>query len=205
MSRPTTSRLVAAAALAVLPVCGAAAQGIDSAYTRIDESCTQRQLPDEPVFETACRGYGDWNVYVVAGDHGAAAAYGRDEQLVSEHMNPPMRGLFGGYNDVIEWRLRDGEAFATIHRYVHYNPPEMLEVSGGIEEPNTLVVTALFVDGAEPACLVAFVDASALSGANTIAREAADRMAPGWDCSRDPVMFDATNPDVGDWLNKGAN
>ena len=189
-----------AALLVVTAGSAAPAQGIDSAYTRIDETCTQRQLPDEPVFETACRGYGEWNVYIVASEHGASAAYGRDEREVSAFMNPPMRGLFGGFNDVIEWRLRDGQPFATIHRYVHYNPPETLEVTGGLEEPNTLIVTALDPDAARPACAVAYVDASALSGANQIARDAADRLVPGWDCAYTPVSFDASNPDVGAWL-----
>lgn len=189
-----------AALLAVAAGSAASAQIVDSVYTRIDEACTQRQLPDEPVFETACRGHGDWNVYIVASDHGASAAYGRDERMASDFMNPPMRGLFGGFNDVIEWRLRDGEAFATIHRYVHYNPPETLEVTGGLEEPNTLIVTALQPDGAHPACAVAYVDASRLPGANQIARDAADRLVPGWDCAYAPVTFDASNPDVGAWL-----
>jgi len=189
-----------AALLAIAAGSAASAQPVDSAYTRIDETCTQRQLPGEPVFETACRGHGDWNVYIVASDHGASAAYGRDERVVSDAMNPPMRGLFGGFNDVIEWRLRDGAAFATIHRYVHYNPPETLEVTGGLQEPNTLIVTALDPDGDQPACPVAYVDASALPGANAIAREVADRLAPGWDCAYGPVTFDANNPDVGAWL-----
>ena len=195
-----------AIALGVVALTGglAVAQTADSAYTRIDENCTQRQLPDEPVFETACRGYGDWNIYVVASDHGASAAYGRDERMVSEPVVPPSRGLFGGFNDVIEWRLHDGEPAATIHRYIHHNPPQMLEVSGGLEAPNTLIVTALFAEGAEPACPVAFVDASALADANVIARQAADRMVPGWDCRREPVTFDAGNPDVGAWLNSAA-
>ena len=196
-----TARAMTAAVLAAVAGSAAAsAQQIDSAYTRIDGNCIQRQLPDEPVFETACRGYGDWNVYLVASDHGASAAYGRDERTVSGPMNPPMRGLFGGFNDVIEWRLRNGEAFATIHRYIHYNPPETLEVTGGLEAPNTLIVTALYPDGDEPACPVAYVDASALPGANGIAREVADRLAPGWDCAYGPVAFDANNPDVGAWL-----
>lgn len=194
------ARLMTAAVLAAA-VCGvASAQRIDSAYTRIDENCTQRQLPDEPVFETACRGHDDWNVYIVASEHGASAAYGRDERMVSSPITPLMRGLFGGFNDVIEWRLRDGKAFATIHRYVHYNPPETLEVTGGLEEPNTLLVTALYPEGAEPACLVAHVDASALPHANRIARDVADRLVPQWDCDYEPVTFDASNPDVGAWL-----
>jgi hypothetical protein len=191
-----------AAGLAVLVPGAAGAQTIGSVYTRIDDRCTQRQLPGEPAYETACRGHGEWSVYIVAGEHGAAAAYGRRGEAMSDYAGPPMRGLFGGYNDVVEWRLEDGRAFATIHRYIHYNPPEMLEVSGGLEEPNTLIVTALRADGDRPACPVAHVDASALPQANAVARDVADRLARGWDCSLDPVTFDAALPDVEAYLSE---
>ena len=76
----------------------------------------------------------------------------------------------------------------------------MLEVSGGLEEPNTLIVTTLDPHGPETACAIAHVDASALRDANLVAREAADRLAPGWDCGHPPVLFDDSNPDVGAWL-----
>lgn len=189
-----------AAALAVSLAGGAAAQSIDSVYTHIDETCTERQLPDGPGVEIRCAGHEGWSLQIAAGEHGAAIAYVRAGGTMSDFIAPPMRGLFGGFNEVVEWRLRDGAAFATIHRYIHYNPPEMLEVSGGLEEPNTLIVTSLDPRGADTACAVAHVDASALRNANLVAREAADRLAPGWDCSQEPVLFDDTNPDVGAWL-----
>ncbi|MEP4163196.1 hypothetical protein [Maricaulis sp.] len=198
------TRIMIAAALPVLltvSLAGVAkAQSIDSTYTRIDETCTERQLPDEPGVEIRCAGHDGWSFRIAAGEHGAAIAYARAGGTMSDFIAPPMRGLFGGFNDVVEWRLRDGAAFATIHRYIHYNPPEMLEVSGGLEEPNTLIVTTLDPHGPETACAVAHVDASALRDANLIAREAADRLAPGWDCSQEPVLFDDSNPDVGTWL-----
>ncbi|MAC39554.1 MAG: hypothetical protein CMH93_08535 [Oceanicaulis sp.] len=200
MSRTILFAAALPVSLAVSLAGGAAARSIDSAYTHIDETCTERQLPDEPGVEIRCAGHDDWSFQIAAGEHGAAIAYARAGGTMSDFIAPPMRGLFGGFNEVVEWRLRDGEAFATIHRYIHYNPPEMLEVSGGLEQPNTLIVTTLDPRGADTACAVAHVDASALRNANLVAREAADRLAPGWDCSQEPVLFDDTNPDVGAWL-----
>lgn len=194
---------MAMASLLVAAGAAAKAQSHDSAYTRIDDTCTRHELTDGPGVETICRGHGDWTIHVAAGEHGAAVAYRRDGETMSGYASPPMRGLYGGFNDVIEWRLREGEAFATIHRYVHYNPPELLEVSGGIEEPHTLVVMALDPRDGDTACPVAFIDASALGDANQVARDAADLMAGDWPCKRAPVVFDASNSDVRAFLARG--
>ena len=173
---------------------------LGSQYTRIDEACVESQLPDEPVYEAVCPGIGGWLVHIVSGEHGSASAYARPGVARSDYINAPTRGLFGGYHDVIEWRLDGDGAFATIHRYVHYNTPDIVEIYGGIAEPNTLVVTALAAEAGDTVCPVAFVDASALAHANLLARDIADRLSRGWDCGAEPVLFDAAMPDVDTYL-----
>lgn len=169
---------------------------LTSQYTRIDEACVESQLPDEPVYEAVCPGHGGWRVHIVSGEHGSASAYARPGIDRSDYINAPTRGLFGGFHDVVEWRLDDGEAFATIHRYVHYNTPDVMEFYDGIEAPNTLIVTALAAEGGYTVCPVAFVDASVLPEANMIARAAADELARGWDCGNEPIRFNDAMPDV---------
>jgi hypothetical protein len=184
--------------LAALLAAGTLVQGGEavSVYTRIDEDCVQTQLPDEPVWLTLCPGQSaGWQVEIISGEHGQAIAYLHAAGTRSDYLNPPMRGLFGGYHDVMEWRLSGGAAFATIHRYVSYNPEDM--GAEGPREPNSLIVTALRPGADVPACIAAIVDASSLPDANRVAREAADRLAPRWLCGAEPVWLDADNPDVG--------
>ncbi|WP_323762316.1 hypothetical protein [Maricaulis sp.] len=169
---------------------------LGSQYTRIDEACVESQLPDEPVYEAVCPGLDGWLVHILSGEHGSASAYARPGMARSGYINAPMRGLYGGFHAVVEWRLDGGEAFATIHRYVHHNTPDVVEFYGGIEEPNTLIVTALAAEGGYAVCPVAFVDASALPDANLIARSVADDLARGWDCGNEPVRFNETMPDL---------
>ncbi|WP_291843365.1 hypothetical protein [Maricaulis sp.] len=174
--------------------------GLDSEYTRIDEGCTTRQLPDEPVYETACPGHGTWTLDILTGEHGAAVAYVGPDGVRSEFVNAPMRGLYGGFHPVLEWRLEHGEAFATIHRYVHENPPELLDTMGGVAQPNTLIVTALAAEGGFTACPVAYIDASALPDANQIARDVTDRLSRGWDCGNEVIRFGADMESVDAYL-----
>lgn len=195
---PTASLL----AVAMLGGGALAAQDarLDSAYTRIDDACSTTQLPDEPVYETVCPGHGEWTLHITSGEHGAAAAYIGPDGTRSETVYAPMRGLYGSFHTVLEWRLEGGEAFATIHRYVHYNPPELLDTMGGVEEPNTLIVTALAAEGGYTVCPVAYIDASTLPDANEIARDVADRLSRGWDCGNEVVRFDADLESVDAYL-----
>jgi hypothetical protein len=169
-----------------------------TSYTRTDGGCTSYQYEGEPVWEIGCPGFARWSVFISASDHGSASAYAVDGSERSDFMSPPSRGLFGGFGDVIEWRTDGGVAFATIHRYVHDTPTP--DGNSG-PEFHTLIVTALRPMEAEIACTVAYVDASALSGANEIAQAAADRLARGWSCGTDPVWFNTANPNVNRWAN----
>lgn len=186
------TKLMTAAALTALISGAAAAQDFESTYTRIDEGCTTVEHEDEPVWSTTCPGFGGWEALIITGEHGSAEGYRSPGGNASEYINPPMRGLFGHYGDVIEWRLDGGTPFATIHRY-HNDTPEMMDPDNA-GEWQTLVVTALQPGTPEVACHVAYIDASSLPNANEMARQAADLLASEWFCGIDsPLSFDANS------------
>lgn len=195
-----TASLLAVSLLGGNAVAGQEA-GLGSVYTRIDQDCSTTQLPDEPVYETVCPGHDGWSIHILSGEHGAAAAYISPDGTRSDTVYAPMRGLYGGFHTVLEWRLERGEAFATIHRYVHHNPPELLDTMYDVEEPITLIVTALAAEGGYTVCPVAHIDASALPDANTLARDVADRLSRGWDCGNEVVSFDADLESVDAYLS----
>jgi hypothetical protein len=169
----------------------AAAQGESSVYTNIDEACARRWLPDEPVMEIACAGAEGWSLYVLASDHGQATAYASPDGVRSDWTSPPTRSPFGDFHDVVEWRVRDGAPMATIHRYRHHTPADAMEPGSADQTVHTLVVTALDSSGEPSACPVAFVNASAITNANEVARFVADNAAPGWDCAREPMRIES--------------
>lgn len=185
-------RLIAAMLAAAGFAASAEGQEIESTYTRINEGCTTVEHEDEPVWSTTCPGFGGWEVLIITGEHGSAEGYRAPSGQASDYLNPPMRGLFGHYGDVIEWRLDDGTPFATIHRYYN-DTPEMMDPDNA-GEWQTLVVTALQPGTPEVACHVAYIDASSLRNANVIARQAADLLASEWFCGIDsPYSFDANS------------
>ena len=172
----------------------AVAQPVTTVYSRIDDQCIERGLPDAPVVEIICQAPGDWSLILHVSDHGASITYLDGQGHRSSPLSPPARALFGSFHTVVEWREQVGSVFASIHRYHHETPAEM---SGGPGEAwQTLMVTALRSGDSVPACVVAFIDASAIRDANQLARDVADRLAPGWDCALDPVWFDADLPSL---------
>lgn len=166
----------------------AAAQANDSAYVRTLDDCTRQEAKDEPVTYLTCTGYGEWMVYIIAGEHGIAVAYsdrGRQEQW--SH-SPPRAGVFQDLGEVSDWRLDDnGTAFATIQRSIFTG----FEAGEGGQY---LTVSALRPEGDPGACHVAYVEAAQQPDANQIARDAADYLAPGWQCGVDePIIFDLSS------------
>jgi hypothetical protein len=166
----------------------AQAQEASSLYTRV-EDCANYQYADEPVWETACRGIGDWSFFLASSEHGEGIAYAHDSSERTDFMTAPQRGMFGNFHDVVEWRGH-GEAIETsIHRYYSYAPTGENDADGKpeMDQFETLVVTALRPGEAVVACQVAFVDASAISGANEAAQLVADSLAGEFECGVTPV------------------
>jgi hypothetical protein len=170
-------RLIALTALIASPVI--AADDITSAYTDLNlDDCTIMQSDD---FGSvwACPGYKGYPLRIAEGDLRFFVSYGFDaaDEKAAEQTPPPFNYL----GNRIEWRLsnRSGawRPFATIVRYF------VDKGDTDNKEGQVLVVTRI-----EPGatCQVAYVDASANSDANELAREAADTIAPDFDCANDP-------------------
>ncbi|SEK91395.1 hypothetical protein [Halomonas daqiaonensis] len=165
---------VAGAAIAVL-ASPTAAQEVSSQYSTIEwnSECSvlDRSAADEPGAwaRLECAGYGTNKVLVADDDGRMSLDYG-----LMDTMGP--WESFAGFNqviDTVEWRLADGQAFATIHRWL---------VSGGGQERQVLVVSTVAASPDGQSCMVGFVDAGAAPEANTLAREVADRQARTFRC-----------------------
>lgn len=181
------ARFLCAALLVVLlsPPDAAHAVEFDSAYTRfqLEDDCTALPyLDDLSIFE--CEGYQGRKFYVQPHEHSESMGYGPSIDQPELIGNIPVN--FSVVNDVLEWRLKaDGNGgwipIATIMRYKGSEPDR----NGQMRPKEVLVVTKLGSAG-EPSCHVAHINASAIGGANILAREAADTLALGFNCNEAP-------------------
>jgi hypothetical protein len=156
---------------ALLLAAPAAAQ--ESAYTTLAfDACLTLDSPEpgEPgdwvVLE--CDGYGDYPVTVRDSDARMSVAYG----FAPDELPWTSFQSFNRVHDTIEWRLREGRPFATVHRWFVSN------LEGG--ERQVLVVSRVWQPDGAPGCRVGFVDAQANPDANVLARDVADRLAPAF-------------------------
>ena len=164
--------LPALAFVFVSPFSQAAAETIQSAYTSLKlEGCENITPPEAAehggVFQ--CAGLDGMDVRVAEGDLRMFVSYGPNAatQTAAAQTLP----AFNTTGETLEWRLANGEPFATIVRF-HWD-------SDGAKG-STLVVTTL---GESDACHVAYVMAT--GNANALARAVADGQARGFDCARD--------------------
>ncbi|HUV32433.1 MAG TPA: hypothetical protein VMW31_02580, partial [Devosiaceae bacterium] len=127
----------------------------------------------------ACAGYKGYPVWIAEGDLRFFVSYGfyAPEQPAAGQTPGPFNTL----GPRIEWRMTDEDGnwrpIATIVRYLTEPPDYRGEM---------LVVTRL---GPEGVCQVAWIDARANPDANELAREAADTLAPDFDCAQQPVIW----------------
>ena len=170
------------------PVAGAA--GLDSTYTKIQlQNCQQVETAaEEGTFGGAwtCPGYQGQTVYVAEGDLRMFVSFGpfaAEEPAASQTLPN-----FNTVNETLEWRLRDGEAFATILRWFP-------SLDDGVSTGSVLIVTQLRPGGGT--CQIAMVDAQANRNANVMARQAADTLAGQFDCSQPPRILG--NPGILQW------
>ena len=174
----------------LLPVwlmAGAAlAQPVESAYTSLDLEADCRWEADDGEVSmggsAVCSGYGEYPVHVGEGDLRMFAAFGPAAEPF-RYWQSFMQ--FNHVNEVVEWRLRDGEPFAAILRYfVDNQTPDT-----GIPEGQMLVISTVAGAGGE-SCVVGYVDARANPEANTLARQVADTVVPGFVCGEhEPRYF----------------
>lgn len=180
------SILALLAALVALPVHAA-----ESVYSTLDfeSGCRVVDAPptDDPHQGWAklmCLGIDDYPVFVSDSDARMSLAYGfapADRPWTSFQS-------FNYVHQTIEWRFPTAAAgarpMATIHRWF------IDAQSGGRRQ--VLVVSRVWQPDGNPGCVVGYVDANANRNANVLAREIADRLAPGFKCGKDTPRYHGT-------------
>jgi hypothetical protein len=172
---------LALATLAALVLSPAAADEVISAYTDINLDECIVMSSDDFGSVWACAGYKGYPVRVAEGDLRFYLSYGfgAADEKAAEQTPPPFNYLGGK----IEWRLSDRTGgfrpFATIVRY-------FVDKGDTSDKEGQVLVVTRIEEGAT--CHVAYIDATANSDANEMAREAADEIAPGFDCSDEPKV-----------------
>ena len=103
------------AACLALGAAPAAAQTVDSAYTDVDFDACEQIGADEMGASFRCEGYHGIPVTIGEGDLRFFVSYGEDagNEKAAGQTPPPFNSL----GKKIEWRLSDGEPFATILRF----------------------------------------------------------------------------------------
>jgi len=181
----------------------AAAAETRLSYTDDRGTCSSEEQVSEDervTYVQACEGVAGWRWFSEVSEHGETSRF-------SDGNDPETRGQYGGYlgnfgqfHTVIEWRVANGEPYATIHRYISAT----FETGDAVRQ-ETLIVTALRPGGSPTSCHVGYIDATAVSGANEVAREMADRIAPDHDCGSGTVLaVDAGSPTVDQALANGS-
>ena len=185
-------RLFAAAAVAIGVAGGAAAQGIEHAYTKIDlKAC--KHTPGriaEDYGSWLCKshvgmGHAGLPIYISGGDQRSFVSFGRNAR--KELANRESLMSFNGQGDVIEWRIETlpggkKRPFAAIMRWSTTVQKEEPNPDGEVVRGQVLVITRLDPGGV---CHVGYVDGRANPDANELARKVADEKARAFRCGRD--------------------
>lgn len=149
--------------LAALAPAPAAGQAFSSVYTALDlDRCrTLEVVAEGESVRRRCPGLGAIPLFVNAGDGRFDVDAGVD--------NDRWESL-GGFNEIgprIEWRRRNGRAFAIIYR---------LRLTGAEQPPGSSLIVETIGRRGAPGCQIAIVD-GARPDANVRARAIADREA----------------------------
>lgn len=178
----TVGKIVAGLSMAAMMLFGTAAGAAESQYTSLDlETCTAKPIDPEDMLESGnwiCPGYLGIPVHVTESDLRFFVSYGAggENQPAAHQTIPP----FNFINSTLEWRLTDnGAPFATILRFF-----------GDLGEgPNIEILVVTRISDIGGVCHVAYVNASANANANDLARQAADLIAPNFDCDYHAALW----------------
>lgn len=156
------------------------AQTLDSVYTSYEWESDCR-MPDQDAppdeagmgFQLVCPGPDGMNLMLADGDarvsmdYGSTPDFGPWESFAS----------FNSVHDTVEWRRQplNGEMtpFATIHRWF---------VGPSNTTREFLIISTVAQSPSKESCMVGFIDTTNTPDANELARDVADRYAPGFVC-----------------------
>jgi hypothetical protein len=162
---------------------------IARAYTHIDDvranksglcSTISRSGDNEdPVLVERCpAGPGGWLVTMVSEDARVYVSFGRQAKSGATVMDA-LNGAFADPHSVIEWRLRDGQPYAAIHRYF-------------FDGKQVLTIHRLNRDGSS--CVAAVVAVERGRDANAEAIRIADDIVPAFRCGDDKLITTVQAP-----------
>lgn len=161
----------------------------DSTYSDIDfDACEKLQEDDLGVF-LKCEGLKDYPVHVKEGDLRQSVLFGPASALWLDNSFETF-GPFNSTGTKVEWRLgADGRPFAAILRWFISNPDPDTGMPEKSAEGQVLVISRVAQPGDGASCVAGYVDALANADANTLAREVADSVVPGFTCVTDTPEF----------------
>ncbi|PCI02327.1 MAG: hypothetical protein COB78_13575 [Hyphomicrobiales bacterium] len=133
-----------------------------------------------------CTGYKDYSVHFTEGDLRQMVQFGFVEKPFEQWQS---FGEFNRINNVIEWRLDGGTPYATILRWFIENADPDTGSPSKAYEGQILVISTVGSDDYPESCIVGYVDARANKGANELAREIADTLAPTFKCGIDKPKY----------------
>ncbi len=165
----------------------ATAQDVISIYTSLDldNDCIWSE-PDRNGVTATCVGYKGYPVYIVKDDQRLAVVFG---ELTNRNIWLDEFSGANQLNDVLEWRIENGVAYATILRWTAASE----DAEGKTQGKEVLVVSSVAnpnIPIAErTSCHVAYVDPAANANANQLARQVAHLAARTFRCARDIPIY----------------
>ncbi|MGV3491818.1 MAG: hypothetical protein ACO1OG_10895 [Devosia sp.] len=175
-------RLAIAAGLTALLAAPAMAQQIESSFTELDLNmlCTVMQS-DDFGSTWACPGLKGMPVVVKEVDRRMFVSFGLDstKEIAATQTIKPYNQLGPG----IEWRVSNADGY--FKPFAAIVPLTATPETGDV--PQQVAVVIRIAPGAT--CHVAYVDVLANADAETLARKAADELAPGFDCATGEVTY----------------
>jgi hypothetical protein len=182
------------AGLLILFVMANRAPAFESAYTDLVlDHCKTLVAPDDSeggdFVSMVCPGYKTYSVLFKEGDLRQSLHYGFLSKTVIENAFESF-GPFNNMNPKIEWRIDEtGVPRAAIQRFFLSNINDDTGDADKEHQGQVLAISRVGQPGDQQGCVAGYVDALANPDANTLARNIADTLAPGFDCRKDQPEY----------------
>lgn len=165
----------------------ASAANITSAYSNLDIEADCKFYGENIGGGAArCTGYKGYPVHFAEGDLRQMVQFG----FVEKPFEPWQSfGEFNRINNVIEWHLNGRTPYAAILRWFIENADPNTGSPNKAYEGQILVISTVGSNDYPESCVVGYVDARANKGANELAREVADTLAPTFRCGIDRPQY----------------
>lgn len=133
-----------------------------------------------------CTGYNEYPVHFAEGDLRQMVQFGFVEKPFEQWQS---FSEFNRVHKVVEWRLNGQTPYAAILRWFIENADPNTGTPSKAYEGQILVVSTVGTDNYPESCVVGYVDARANKGANELAHQVADNLAPNFRCGVDRPQY----------------